>query len=147
MDHSLTKSGFIGQEESRSPSDPGSLRAPRPRPASSAGSPPSTTSASAFSTAISALFFFLVGGVEALLIRIQLAVPNNTFLSAQLYNELFTMHATTMIFLAVMPLGAAFFNYIMPLQIGARDVAFPRLNGFAYWVFLAARSSSTSAGS
>ncbi|MFT3784499.1 MAG: cytochrome c oxidase subunit I [Nibricoccus sp.] len=86
---------------------------------------------------ISALFFFLVGGLEALLIRIQLAVPNNTFISHQLYNELFTMHATTMIFLAVMPLSAAFFNYIMPLQIGARDVAFPRLNGFAFWVFLA----------
>jgi cytochrome c oxidase subunit 1 len=85
----------------------------------------------------SALFFFLVGGVEALFIRIQLAVPNNTFLQHQTYNELFTMHATTMIFLAVMPLSAAFFNYIMPLQIGARDVAFPRLNGFAYWVFLA----------
>ena len=86
---------------------------------------------------ISALFFFLVGGFEALLIRIQLAVPNNTFISHQLYNELFTMHATTMIFLAVMPLSAAFFNYMMPLQIGARDVAFPRLNGFAFWVFLA----------
>ncbi len=85
---------------------------------------------------ISSLFFFLVGGFEALLIRIQLAVPNNTFLSAQTYNEMFTMHATTMIFLAVMPLSAAFFNYIMPLQIGARDVAFPRLNGFAFWVFL-----------
>jgi cytochrome c oxidase subunit I len=85
---------------------------------------------------VSALFFFLVGGFEALLIRIQLAVPNNTFLTHQTYNEMFTMHATTMIFLAVMPLGAAFFNYIMPLQIGARDVAFPRLNGFAYWVFL-----------
>jgi len=86
---------------------------------------------------ISSLFFFLVGGAEALLIRLQLAVPNNTLLSAQVYNELFTMHATTMIFLAVMPLSAAFFNYIMPLQIGARDVAFPRLNGFAFWVFLA----------
>ena len=85
----------------------------------------------------SALFFFLVGGVEALFIRIQLAVPNNTFLQHQTYNELFTMHATTKIFLAVMPLSAAFFNYIMPLQIGARDVAFPRLNGFAFWVFLA----------
>jgi cytochrome c oxidase subunit 1 len=84
----------------------------------------------------SALFFFLVGGVEALMIRIQLAVPNNTFIAHELYNELFTMHATTMIFLAVMPLSAAFFNYIMPLQIGARDVAFPRLNGFAFWVFL-----------
>jgi cytochrome c oxidase subunit 1 len=86
--------------------------------------------------AMSALFFFLVGGFEALLIRLQLAVPNNTLISHQLYNELFTMHATTMIFLAVMPLSAAFFNYMMPLQIGARDVAFPRLNGFAFWVFL-----------
>lgn len=86
---------------------------------------------------ICALFFFLVGGFEALLIRIQLAVPNNTFITHQLYNELFTMHATTMIFLAVMPLSTAFFNYMMPLQIGARDVAFPRMNGFAFWVFLA----------
>ena len=86
---------------------------------------------------ISALFFFLVGGVEALLIRLQLIVPNNHFLSAQQYNEMFTMHATTMIFLAIMPLSAAFFNFIMPLQIGARDVAFPRLNAFSFWVFLA----------
>ncbi len=86
---------------------------------------------------VSALLFFLVGGVEALLIRIQLAVPNNTFLTHAAYNELFTMHATTMIFLAVMPLSTAAFNYIMPLQIGARDVAFPRLNGFAFWLFLA----------
>jgi cytochrome c oxidase subunit 1 len=86
---------------------------------------------------ISALFFFLVGGVEALFIRIQLAVPNNDFLSPQTYNELFTMHGTTMIFLAVMPLGAAFFNYMVPLMIGARDVAFPRLNSFSLWTFLA----------
>ncbi|MFH1498075.1 MAG: cytochrome c oxidase subunit I [Verrucomicrobiota bacterium] len=86
---------------------------------------------------VCSLFFFLVGGFEALLIRLQLAVPNNTLLSANTYNEMFTMHATTMIFLAVMPLSAAFFNYMMPLQIGARDVAFPRLNGFAFWVFLA----------
>ncbi len=86
---------------------------------------------------IFALFFFLVGGVEALLIRTQLFTPNNHFLSAQQYNEMFTMHATTMIFLAIMPLSNAFFNFIMPLQIGARDVAFPRLNAFAVWVFLA----------
>ncbi len=85
---------------------------------------------------ISGLFFFLVGGCEALLIRLQLAVPNNTLLTAQQYNRMFTMHGTTMIFLAVMPLFAAFFNFIMPLQIGARDVAFPRLNAFSYWVFL-----------
>jgi cytochrome c oxidase subunit 1 len=84
-----------------------------------------------------ALFFFLVGGVEALLIRLQLAVPNNDVLTAQQYNEMFTMHGTTMIFLAIMPLSAAFFNYIMPLQIGARDVAFPRLNAFSLWTFVA----------
>lgn len=84
-----------------------------------------------------AIFFFMVGGIEALLIRLQLAVPNNDLLTAQRYNELFTMHGTTMIFLAIMPLSSAFFNYLVPLQIGARDVAFPRLNGFAYWVFLA----------
>ncbi len=84
-----------------------------------------------------ALFFFLVGGIEALVIRLQLIIPNNHLISAQLYNQLFTMHGTTMIFLGVMPLSAAFFNYIMPLQIGARDVAFPRLNAFSFWVFLA----------
>ena len=84
-----------------------------------------------------ALFFFLVGGVEALLIRLQLAVPNNDVLTAHQYNTMFTMHGTTMIFLAVMPLSAAFFNYIMPLQIGARDVAFPRLNAFSLWTFVA----------
>ncbi len=83
-----------------------------------------------------ALFFFLVGGFEALLIRAQLMFPNNDVLTAQQYNTLFTMHGTTMIFLAVMPLGSAFFNFIMPLQIGARDVAFPRLNSFSLWMFV-----------
>jgi cytochrome c oxidase subunit 1 len=83
-----------------------------------------------------AFFFFLLGGVEALLLRIQLGTPENTFLSAETYNQLFTMHGTTMIFLAIMPLSAMFFNYLIPLQIGARDVAFPRLNAFSYWVFL-----------
>jgi cytochrome c oxidase subunit I len=83
----------------------------------------------------SGLFFFIFGGIEALLIRIQLAVPNNTFLTSAQYNEMFTMHGTTMIFLVVMPIGAAFFNFIMPLQIGARDVAFPRLNAFSFWTF------------
>ncbi|MBI4419951.1 MAG: cbb3-type cytochrome c oxidase subunit I, partial [Gemmatimonadetes bacterium] len=83
-----------------------------------------------------ALFFFLVGGVEALLLRLQLAAPDNALVGADRFNQLFTMHGTTMIFLAVMPLSAAFFNYIIPLQIGARDVAFPRLNAFSYWVFL-----------
>ena len=83
-----------------------------------------------------AFFFFLVGGVEALLIRSQLARADNTLVSADAFNQLFTMHGTTMVFLAMMPLSAAFFNYIIPLQIGARDVAFPRLNAFSYWAFL-----------
>lgn len=79
--------------------------------------------------------FFLIGGVEALLIRIQLAVPNNDFVSAGTYNELFTMHGTTMIFLAAMPLLFAFMNAVVPLQIGARDVAFPFLNALGFWLF------------
>jgi cytochrome c oxidase subunit 1 len=83
-----------------------------------------------------AFFFFLVGGLEALLLRIQLGSPNSTFLSADAYNQVFTMHGTTMIFLVVMPLSAGLANYLVPLQIGARDVAFPRLNAFGYWTFL-----------
>ncbi len=83
-----------------------------------------------------AFAFFLIGGLEAILLRIQLGSANNTFLSPELYNQLFTMHGTTMIFLAIMPLSAMFFNFMIPLQIGARDVAFPRLNAFSYWVFL-----------
>jgi cytochrome c oxidase subunit 1 len=85
---------------------------------------------------VTAFMFLLIGGIEALLIRIQLAVPENTFLTFDEYNQIFTMHGVTMIFLVVMPLGAAFFNYLIPLQIGARDVAFPRLNAFSYWTFL-----------
>ncbi|CAN7443803.1 cytochrome c oxidase subunit I [Rossellomorea sp. LjRoot5] len=80
-------------------------------------------------------FFFLVGGLEALIIRIQLAVPNNDFVSAGLYNELLTMHGTTMIFLAAMPLIFAFMNAVVPLQIGARDVAFPFVNSLGFWLF------------
>ena len=83
-----------------------------------------------------ALGFFALGGLEALMIRTQLAFPNSQFISAQTYNEMFTMHATTMIFLSIMPLSAAFFNYLIPLQIGARDVAFPRLNALSLWLFL-----------
>ena len=85
-----------------------------------------------------AFFFFLVGGLEAMLIRLQLARADNTLIGADAFNQLFTMHGTTMVFLAMMPLSAAFFNFIIPLQIGARDVAFPRLNAFSYWVFLLA---------
>src|SRR6476469_7418224 len=84
-----------------------------------------------------AFIFFLIGGLEALLIRTQLFVPNSTFLGADEFNAMFTMHGTTMIFLAIMPFSAAFFNFMVPLQIRARDVAFPRLNAFSYWVFLA----------
>jgi cytochrome c oxidase subunit 1 len=84
-----------------------------------------------------ALFFFLVAGFEALLIRIQLAQPDGNLLSAEVYNQVFTMHGVTMIFLVAMPMGAAFANYFIPLQIGARDVAFPRLNAFSFWCFLA----------
>lgn len=80
-------------------------------------------------------FFFIVGGLEAMFIRIQLAVPNNDFLSAGLYNEILTMHGTTMIFLAAMPLIFAFMNAVVPLQIGARDVAFPFLNSLGFWLF------------
>jgi cytochrome c oxidase subunit I len=86
---------------------------------------------------VSAFSFLLLGGVEALLVRTQLLRPNLGVVSAETYNSLFTMHGTTMIFLAVMPLNAAFFNYIIPLMIGARDVAFPRLNALSYWIFLA----------
>lgn len=86
---------------------------------------------------ITALFWFLVGGLEAMMIRIQLHKPEfREFVSAETYNALFTMHGTTMIFLVIMPMAVAFFNYVMPLQIGARDVAFPRMNAFSYWMFL-----------
>ena len=85
---------------------------------------------------VTAVAFFLVGGLEALAVRAQLAVPDNKLVDPDTYNSLFTMHALTMIFLALMPLGVAFFNLAVPLMIGARDVAFPRLNAFSYWVFL-----------
>ena len=84
-----------------------------------------------------ALLFFVIGGIEALLIRLQLATPDGTVLGADTYNQVYTMHGVTMIFLAAMPLAAAFANYLIPLQIGARDVAFPRLNAMSFWVFLA----------
>ena len=86
---------------------------------------------------VTAFVLFVMGGVEALIMRTQLARAELELVSPETFNQLFTMHGTTMIFLAIMPMGAAFFNYIIPLQIGARDVAFPRLNAFSYWTFLA----------
>jgi cytochrome c oxidase subunit I len=82
-----------------------------------------------------AFFFFVIGGLEALLLRIQLAQANSEFLTAGAYNALFTMHGTTMVFLFIMPASAAFMNYLLPLMIGARDVAFPRLNALSWWIF------------
>ncbi len=81
-------------------------------------------------------FLFMgAASIEAFLIRLQLAVPGNTLLSPDVYNQMFTMHGVTMVFLAIMPLGIGFANYFVPLQIGARDLAFPRLNAFGYWVY------------
>lgn len=85
---------------------------------------------------LTSLFFFLMGGVEALLMRWQLAKPENHFLTPEEYNQLFTLHGTTMIFLVAVPGLLAFGNYFIPLQIGARDIAFPRLNAMSYWLFL-----------
>src|SRR3984893_6978084 len=86
---------------------------------------------------MSALLFMALGGTEAMLVRAQLIVPANHFLSAEFYNQMFTMHGLTMIFLVIMPLETGFFgNFLIPLQIGARDVAFPRLNALSYWIFL-----------
>ncbi|MGC1188578.1 MAG: cytochrome c oxidase subunit I [Candidatus Acidiferrales bacterium] len=84
----------------------------------------------------SSLVFLAVGGVEALLMRIQLAVPDAKFLSPQVFNEMFTMHGTTMIFFVAMPILFGFANYLVPLMIGARDMAFPRLNAFSFWISL-----------
>jgi len=81
-----------------------------------------------------AFVFFIVGGVEALIMRIQLGVPDNTFVDPQTYNALLTMHGTTMVFLFVMPMIAGFANYMVPLMIGARDMAFPRLNALSFWL-------------
>ena len=85
---------------------------------------------------LTGFFFFLVGGMEALLIRTQLAQPNGQVLDPQTYNEIFTMHGTTMIFLFVIPMLTGFGNYVVPLMIGARDMAFPRMNAFGYWVLI-----------
>jgi cytochrome c oxidase subunit 1 len=85
---------------------------------------------------VTAFVFFMLGGTEALMIRLQLGAADNNLISPAVYNELFTMHGTTMIFLFVMPMMAGFGNYFIPLMIGARDMAFPRLNALSYWLFL-----------
>jgi cytochrome c oxidase subunit I len=81
-----------------------------------------------------ALFFLLIAGIMAVVIRIQLAVPNNHFVSPQTFNRLFTMHGTTMVFFVGMPILFGFGNYLVPLMIGARDMAFPRMNAFTFWI-------------
>jgi cytochrome c oxidase subunit I len=86
---------------------------------------------------VGALIFFCLGGVEALLMRAQLAKPENTVVSPHTYDGLVTMHGTTMVFLFAMPIIAAFGNYLLPLMVGARDMAFPRLNALSLWLFLA----------
>jgi cytochrome c oxidase subunit I len=85
---------------------------------------------------VTGFFFFVVAGIFALFMRSQLAFPNGTVLTSSQYNEVFTMHGTTMIFLVVMPLSVGLGNYLVPLQIGARDMAFPRLNALSYWLLL-----------
>lgn len=85
---------------------------------------------------LTALAFFVIGGIEALIIRTQLAAPYAGVVPPEAYNQIFTMHGTTMVFLAIMPLNTGFGNFIVPLMIGARDMAFPRLNAFGYWLYL-----------
>jgi cytochrome c oxidase subunit 1 len=80
------------------------------------------------------LIFVLIAGFEVVLMRIQLAVPNNHFVSPQVFNRLFTMHGTTMVFFMGMPILFGFANFLVPLMIGARDMAFPRLNAFSFWI-------------
>src|SRR5580692_2659763 len=81
-----------------------------------------------------ALVFLVVGGIEATIMRIQLIVPHNNFVSPQVFNRMFTMHGTTMIFFVAMPILFGFGNFLVPLMIGARDMAFPRLNAWSFWL-------------
>src|SRR6202047_5369864 len=81
-----------------------------------------------------ALVFLVIGGIEAMIMRIQLVVPHNHFVSPQVFNRMFTMHGTTMIFFVFMPILFGFGTYLIPLMIGARDMAFPRLNAFSFWL-------------
>src|SRR5208282_2499727 len=81
-----------------------------------------------------AVIFLVIGGIEATIMRIQLIRPLNNFVSPQVFNRLFTLHGTTMIFFVAMPMVFGFANYLIPLMIGARDMAFPRLNAFSFWL-------------
>src|SRR5215468_7839471 len=83
---------------------------------------------------LTGLLFLVIGGLEATIIRIQLIRPHNDFVSPQVFNRMFTMHGTTMIFFVAMPILFGFANYLTPLMIGARDMAFPRLNAFSFWL-------------
>src|SRR4249919_1080609 len=83
---------------------------------------------------INSFIFFFIGGILALAVRSELAIPGLQFVGAYEYNELFTMHATFMIFLFVIPMLAGFGNYVVPLQIGAPDMAFPRINALSFWI-------------
>src|SRR5712675_3250851 len=83
---------------------------------------------------LSALLFLVIGGIEATIIRIQLIRPHNNFISPEVFNRMFTMHGTTMIFFVAIPVLFGFANYLIPLMIGARDMAFPRLNAFSFWL-------------
>src|SRR6201989_1282246 len=83
---------------------------------------------------LSALLFLVIGGVEALVMRVQLMHAHNNFVSPEVFNRMFTMHGTTMIFFVAMPVLFGFANYLVPLMIGARDMAFPRLNAFSFWL-------------
>src|SRR6476469_11068098 len=81
-----------------------------------------------------ALVFLVIGGIEATIMRVQLIVPHNDFVSPQVFNRMFTMHGTTMIFFVAMPIVFGFANYMLPLMLGARDMAFARLNAFSFWL-------------
>jgi len=85
---------------------------------------------------VSGILFLLVAGSMATVIRLQLVVPNNHLVSPQVFNRLMTMHGTTMIFLVAVPILFGFGNYLIPLMLGARDLAFPRVNAFGFWLFL-----------
>jgi len=85
---------------------------------------------------VTAFIFLLIAGLEAGVVRMQLASADNDLIGAGRFNQMFTMHATVMVFMVIMPLSVSFFNFVVPLAIGARDVAFPRLNALSYWIFL-----------